>query len=412
MPLLVGAVVFSCEQKELEEITPAGSLNAESSGKAVSANIIYNETFEGSTIWSGLHKQFGTSYAFGTSNSPVFEGPKAGRFELRDSDPITSGGTRAEVLFPEQSNLHRWYGYSVYFPSADYARDSYTEIISQWHQGGGTSPSIALEIKDDRYNVVIPSGASGTGSTQRIDIGAVAKNTWNQFAFHIKHSSGSDGLLEIYLNGKKILSRSGSNMYSLSSASAPRWKVGIYKWKWNDSKTTDTKKRVLFYDNVRIGNEKASLAEMSSGASSSSTTTEPVASTTTEPAPTTSTTTSTSQASSFTLVDASSDKDVMNFGDGATLDLSSLGVRKFNVRANMDKVGSVKFELTGTQNRTYTDNQFPYAVQGDSGDGNYYFGNWEMPTAAGTYTLKVTPYSNSGASGTAGTSTTIRFTVK
>ena len=227
----------------------------------IDSNLVYTEDFEGSNIFSGLHEQFGTSHAFNVATSPVFEGSKSGRFELRDSDPIQSGGTRAEVLFPEQASLDRWYGFSVYFPSADYARDSYREIINQWHQGGGKSPSIALEIKDDRYMVVMPSGATGTGSSEKINLVPVSKDTWNTFAIHIKHSSGSDGLLEIWLNGERILSRKGANMYPLSSSSEPRWKLGIYKWKWNGDLTTDTKKRVLYYDNIRVGSENATLRD-------------------------------------------------------------------------------------------------------------------------------------------------------
>jgi hypothetical protein len=150
----------------------------------------------------------------------------------------------------------------VYFPSADHAFDSFTEIVTQWHQGGGLSPSIALEHKADRYVVVIPADAAGASTTERTDIGAVTKDAWNRFVFHIKHASDSTGLLEIWLNQTKLMTRTGSNMYSLSTTSPPRWKVGIYKWKWNLEATTDTDKRVRFYDSIRIGSEKASLSEM------------------------------------------------------------------------------------------------------------------------------------------------------
>jgi hypothetical protein len=226
-----------------------------------SSNLIFDETFEGSTVWAGVHKQFGTPYAFNVVSSPAFEGEKSGRFELREGDPVTSGGTRSEVLFPEQSNAERWYAFSVFFPSGEYAFDSFTEIITQWHQGGGTSPPIALELKADRYEVVIPAAAAGKPSTERTDIGGVTKDAWNRFVFHIKHSSAADGLLEIWLNQTKLMTRTGSNMYS-SSTATPRWKLGIYKWKWNSGGTTDTDKRVLFYDSVRMANEKASLAEL------------------------------------------------------------------------------------------------------------------------------------------------------
>ncbi|WP_299990494.1 InlB B-repeat-containing protein [uncultured Pontibacter sp.] len=119
-----------------------------------------------------------------------------------------------------------------------------------------------------------------------------------------------------------------------------------------------------------------------------------------------------SQVTGFTLVDAQTEQDVQPLEDGATISLSSLSNSKLNIRANTSptSVGSVLFELSGTQSRTYSDNAAPYALHGDNGSGNYYYGNWNPP-AVGTYTLKATPYSGSKATGAAGTPLTIRFTV-
>ncbi|PVY40662.1 T9SS type A sorting domain-containing protein, partial [Pontibacter virosus] len=72
-------------------------------------------------------------------------------------------------------------------------------------------------------------------------------------------------------------------------------------------------------------------------------------------------------------------------------------------------VGSVKFELSGAQSKTFTDSKAPYALHGDNGRGNYHYGNWNPP-ATGAYTLKATPYTGSKATGTAGTPLTINFT--
>src|SRR5690606_15301462 len=114
----------------------------------------------------------------------------------------------------------------------------------------------------------------------------------------------------------------------------------------------------------------------------------------------------------FTLVNAHNERDLFNIEDGATISLASLPSTKLNIRANTSPspVGSVRFELSGTQSRTYTDSAVPYALHGDDNKGNYYFGNWNPP-ALGTYTLKATPYSGAKETGTAGTPLTITFTV-
>ncbi|WP_299701337.1 T9SS type A sorting domain-containing protein [uncultured Pontibacter sp.] len=115
---------------------------------------------------------------------------------------------------------------------------------------------------------------------------------------------------------------------------------------------------------------------------------------------------------SFVLVDAVTEQDVQTLADGATVSLSSLANTKLNIRANTSpaSVGSVRFELSGAQSKTYTDNGAPYALHGDNGNGNYYYGNWNPP-ATGTYTLRATPYAGSKATGTAGTPLSISFTI-
>ncbi|GAB3662532.1 hypothetical protein GCM10028791_37650 [Echinicola sediminis] len=226
--------------------------------KGIQNNLLYEETFEGSAPLSALHQQFAADYGFSVAEFPVYQGKKAGRFELRDTDDMVANGTRAEVLFPEQSNNERWYSFWIYLPAEDFMEDSYREIISQWHQGKGAgSPPNSLQIKDDKFLLKsINNDPKGT----YYELGEVLKDQWQEFVFHFIHSSEKDGLIEVWYNGQNVLTLKGGNIKK--GFDYPRWKVGIYKWKWNGDKTTDTKKRVLFYDNIRMGNEKCTYEEM------------------------------------------------------------------------------------------------------------------------------------------------------
>ncbi|WP_342039365.1 InlB B-repeat-containing protein [Pontibacter indicus] len=118
------------------------------------------------------------------------------------------------------------------------------------------------------------------------------------------------------------------------------------------------------------------------------------------------------QVTGFVLVSAQTEQDVLTIADGAAISFASLPNTKLNIRANTSPgaVGSVRFELSGAQSKTFVDNQAPYALHGDDGAGNYYYGNWNPP-ATGTYTLTATPYSGPRATGTAGTPLTITFTL-
>jgi len=106
---------------------------------------------------------------------------------------------------------------------------------------------------------------------------------------------------------------------------------------------------------------------------------------------------------SYTLTDAKTGKDIQTLSNGAILNLAKLPTNKFNIRANTNSdAGSVAFSLSGEQSKSSTESLEPYEIMGDNG-------RWVPST--GSYTLKAIPYSGSKATGKAGSSLTINFTV-
>ena len=110
----------------------------------------------------------------------------------------------------------------------------------------------------------------------------------------------------------------------------------------------------------------------------------------------------------FVLVNADSDADIGPLNDGDTIYMGLLDTANLNVRAvtTPATVGSVRFALDGNANFR-TESVAPYALAGDSG-GNY---NPWTP-AFGAHVLTATPFTGSGAGGTAGAGLTVRFTVE
>jgi hypothetical protein len=156
---------------------------------------------------------------------------------------------------------------------------------------------------------------------------------------------------------------------------------------------------VLYFDDIKYGKATATYNEMLPvGKTSTSTST----------STTTTTTTNTSiSVTSFTLVNAGTESEVKTISNGSSISLSSLNLKTANVRAiTSGTIANVKFELSGAQSKTSTDAAAPYALMGDDGNGNYFYGNWNPP-ALGTYTLKATPYDSKGVPGV---SKTITFT--
>lgn len=111
---------------------------------------------------------------------------------------------------------------------------------------------------------------------------------------------------------------------------------------------------------------------------------------------------------SFTLINADTAQDIQTLSNGATLNLATLPTKHLNIRANTNPnpVGSVVFALSGAQTHSQTESTSPYALFGDSGTS---YTAWTP--SVGSYTLKATPYSSSGGTGTSGTSLQISFTV-
>ena len=169
-----------------------------------------------------------------------------------------------------------WYSFAAYFPADEFVKDTEREIISQWYQRAdkhlgekSSSPATALRIKNDRFvldtgfNADLVSDGVQEGSKKKLDLGEVTKNTWHEFVFHFVHSYEEDGLIEVWHNGEKVITHRGGNMYN--NAVLPKWKIGLYKAAFKSGAST-LPNRVVYFDNIKVGNERASYEEMAPSA--------------------------------------------------------------------------------------------------------------------------------------------------
>lgn len=410
--LFLLALLSSCK-KELNESLPIqNNSTANHSVVSRSANILFEETFEGSTLFStalGI-ENCGLDYALQYVTYPVFQGSKAVRFEIKKDQPLVGSAQKVRseaAIFKGAGNTRftkeMWYSYALYFPSVGMEYDAEKECITQWYEDGSDETSVRSE-KDRAYIEVCPEAGSSilkkydlfrtdeitgvaflTGSPTSFV--AIPKDSWHQFTFHIIHSTGSDGLIEVWRDGVKIHTILGRNMH----LQYPKWKLGLYKASFL-SKSSLRDNRVLYFDNIKVGNADATLSEMTSFNTSPET--------------------SPNSVVSYTLLNAGTDKDVATITDGATYNLKALGISKVNIRANTSEtaVGSVNFALSGTKTYNFTDYHAPYALFSDDGRGNYYHDNFFLSTP-GNYTLTSIPYSTVSTGSTPGTSYSISFTI-
>jgi hypothetical protein len=261
--IVAGAfVATSCEELSLEPTTtsPTASLEIQTTTQSLSAtNLIFNETMEGLNPFSSAHDlDVGDwDYAMRFVEYPRFRGVRAARFEIREDQPLVASGKRSEVTIikdaAEGMAKEMWYSFAVLFPARGYEFDREREVINQWFQNG--SPATSLRTQRDR--ILLESGNTQDGRKQ-YDVGLITKNKWHQVVMHFVHSYGSDGLIELWLDGVKKLTIRGGNMYD---DILPKWKVGLYKSAFKYG-TSDVTRRVIFFDNIRVGNSSSTYETM------------------------------------------------------------------------------------------------------------------------------------------------------
>jgi hypothetical protein len=244
-------------------------------------SLLCEQDFEQGDL-SGWGKEAGRDYSATIVKEPARAGRYAVRFELRKDDPIVASSKRSELTLKRELEVkvERWYGFSIFLPE-DYVRDPTPEIVTQWHASPDRrdgevwrSPPLALSTRDGRWCVSwrwdadrIMRSNRPDGSKSK-DLGGYKTGGWTDWVFHIKWSWESDGLLEVWKNGEKVIHYTGPNAYN--DRNGVYFKTGIYKWVWNMTPEKDqspTTKRVMYVDEVRVGKESATYQDVAPGTS-------------------------------------------------------------------------------------------------------------------------------------------------
>lgn len=203
-------------------------------------------------------------------------GNKAVQFTV----PRALNSFRAELaLTQEPGYQERWYGLRVFIP-ADWVfdEDDGGDIVTQWHHilggapspGRGNYPPLSIAAKGDRWNINSNHGTIGRADRDNFHPEEkVRPGAWANWVIHAKWSPNSDGVLEIWLNGKQVVNRKGPNTYHTPTPHTPYWKIGIYhpEWKTRNAEKFQAHKatiakRVVVIDDTRMGNERATYEDV------------------------------------------------------------------------------------------------------------------------------------------------------
>lgn len=229
----------------------------------VSSNnkIMFMSGFESSSF-VGWEPEVCCKYSKTIVSSPVRSGRKAARFELH------KGTERSEIRQNRvKTNGEYWYGWSVLIPD-DFRRDPSYDIIGQFHDYQGSNngwwgnaprhlPLYFFLQNDDWYLRGTHQKYPNQKMTDTFikNLGAVNKGKWTDFVVNAKWSYKSDGFIKVWQDGKLVFHKTGSVYYNLPSG--PYLKIGIYKGDPDWPGYKNISKRVVYFDEIRVGNQRS-----------------------------------------------------------------------------------------------------------------------------------------------------------
>lgn len=223
-------------------------------------NLIFESKFDnvvytGTKINVNIGQPWGNEQhccSYSVAAAPIaYSGTGAAKFDLRPGDPPTSGAPRSEISGPGEgaTKFERWYGVAFY-PVNLSGNDL---SVIQWHQNTSVSiPPMSLWVSGNNWSMVHTKEGQGVNNIYST-LAPIEMNKWAIFVFHIKWSNQTDGLLEVWKDGIKVLTYNGITGY----VNGNYLKCGIYQWDGVSSQ------QILYIDEVRIANELGKYSDVS-----------------------------------------------------------------------------------------------------------------------------------------------------
>lgn len=198
---------------------------------------------------------------------PVFAGKYSERFELRQGDCSSQPGwddcamdrERAEMseLKPyTQLGVPTWYSWAVWFDNSWQDISPVTTTIGQFHQRDQSVPAILFVQRDNRYMVRLESAKAlyPTDNVRTLATLEELKARWNIVVVYARWSTGPDGELKIWFNGKLRLDLKGPNTVNTTPV---YFKYGIYRS--FVSRNPVRPPHIVYIDEVRKGPTRESV---------------------------------------------------------------------------------------------------------------------------------------------------------
>ena len=181
---------------------------------------------------------------------------------IRDTDPETASGIRAEIQAPPEANAERWYYWEMMVPTSfDDAQEFTLMQIHDTPDGGdpNRAPNFVLTVQLGQLRVVLPSAVlpaeNNTGKTiYGVDL---IKGKWYKCCLHVDWQPNATGFRELFIDGVPVIRQMNTPTHYVDVV-GPYFKLGVY----NHRHVASFGVRTAYYKNVviRSGNDGYNIA--------------------------------------------------------------------------------------------------------------------------------------------------------
>jgi hypothetical protein len=201
------------------------------------------------------------------NTGPVAKGNYSERFEVRQGDCSAQPGWSDCEMDRERSEMSElkpytalgkptWYSWSIWFDNSWPDISPVTTTVGQFHQRDQSVPAVLFIQRDGRYFLRLESAKDlyPNNNVRTLLTEQELRGRWHQVVVFAVWSTGNNGVLQVWINGKQRLDHRGPNTINTTPV---YFKYGIYRS--FVSRTQLRPPHVLYIDEVRKGPTRESV---------------------------------------------------------------------------------------------------------------------------------------------------------
>jgi hypothetical protein len=195
----------------------------------------------------------GNALRFGKVNDPKGSGRKVFRHALKmPDDPTTACCHRVDLMPPNNAIAKEtvyWVVFDMLLPANTYYAGDYTRLANI-HTGDSGSGNWGLQIAKGQLRATKVDPIQSRVIYWDLDTASPLADRWIDVVAKFRLSTGSTGILQIWINGKQLVNDTGPNSPSVGGDYA---KMAFYNYSFvNGYGDTSRPEREMFYGSYHI----------------------------------------------------------------------------------------------------------------------------------------------------------------